>query len=174
MNKSYLALCQLCAGEVKEPWKFLPSLVKNLKKRRCLQNWCFPPKGRKGEMRMLYKLFVCALPHQWHQVQGNSNCSWGGNNQMLLWKWSAALEWRFMERTSTLLIFVSSFHPLNPLLAAGAETHSHTLLLCPTHPLILLLPPPLLPLGTHPQTTAMQLCLFHGRAWSQLCRTHSS
>lgn len=32
MNKSYLALCQLCAGEVNEPWKFLPSLVKNLKR----------------------------------------------------------------------------------------------------------------------------------------------
>lgn len=101
-------------------------------------------------MSMLYELLVCALPHQWHQVQGNSNCSWGGNNQMLLWKWSAALEWRFMEKTSTLLILVSSFHPLNPLLAAGAATHSprdFTLLLCPAHPLILLLSPPLLPLG---------------------------
>lgn len=33
-----------------------------------------------------------------------------------------------------------------------------------------------LPLGpsTHPETTAMQLCLFHGKAWSQLCRTRSS
>jgi len=34
---------------------------------------------------------------------------------MLLWKWPAALGWRFMEKTSTLLFLISFLHPLNPL-----------------------------------------------------------
>lgn len=149
VNNSYLALCRLCAGEVKESWKFLPGLVKNLKKCRSFQNWCFTSTGHTGEMSRLYKILVRALPHQWCQVWGNSDCNWAGNNQMPLEKWPAALEWRFMEKTSTLLILVSSFHPLSPSWAAEAAAQSLrdvSLLLCPTHPLILLLPPSPIPL----------------------------
>lgn len=54
-----------------------------------------------------------------------------------------------MEQTGTLLILVSSFHPLNPLLAVRTASHrlrDLPLHLRPTHPLILLLPLPLLPM----------------------------
>lgn len=58
-------------------------------------------------MSRLYEYLVHALPHQWCQVQGNTNCSWTENTQMLQQKWSVVLEWRLMERTSTLFIPVS-------------------------------------------------------------------
>lgn len=145
VNNSYLALCQLCAGEVKEPWKFLPSFVKNLKK-----SWCFASNRHKEETSRLYKLLCMVCPISGVGYEETLIAAEQGNNQMLLQKEPTALEWRFLEKTSTLRILVSSFHPLNPILVAGAATHSPRdlpLLLCPACPLILLLSPPVLPLN---------------------------
>lgn len=86
-------------------------------KSRSLWKWCFASNGLNGEISRLHKLLVNALPYQWCQAWGNSNCSWAGDRQILPQKSLCPLP----------------YHPAPP---PGSGTHPQTTamqLLCPFH-----------------------------------------